>query len=42
MLAVRLVHNCQSINPHGLADHAAGYATVALDSVLAALRKETQ
>jgi len=33
-----LVHNGRLIIPYGLADHATGFATVALDSVLAAMR----
>ena len=34
-----LVHNGELIIPYGLADHAAGFATVPLDEVLAAMRK---
>jgi predicted GH43/DUF377 family glycosyl hydrolase len=33
-----LVHNGQLIIPYGLADHACGFATVAVDEVLAAMR----
>jgi predicted GH43/DUF377 family glycosyl hydrolase len=37
-----LLHNGELIIPYGLADHAAGFATVPLDAVLAAMHWRKQ
>ncbi|MCU1261939.1 MAG: hypothetical protein JWO80_4824 [Bryobacterales bacterium] len=37
----RVLHNGELIIPYGLADHATGFATIALAEVLAAMEQES-